>query len=218
MSQDTSSPSRADDSRAATVQVASLAWRSLGQLADINVAATRVLLQTNARAASALGWPDWSGVFDQADERARRLFSDGVEQLVDAARRANDAAAELQHQVGRVVETQTVTVAESLQQGLQELGNQASVGLNQLCEAAREQADEAERLAQSVTQQVKDSVREGGQQLRDMTRQGAGEFQGAMRREAESSARPATATQGEAPRDSALKSRPGTSTTVPSGS
>ena len=50
--------------RRAPIHVTALALRGIGQLYDMNVAATRVLLQTHARAASAFGFPDWSGLFN----------------------------------------------------------------------------------------------------------------------------------------------------------
>ncbi|NRF65401.1 hypothetical protein HLB44_00240 [Aquincola sp. S2] len=158
--------------RQTPVQVTTFALRSLGQLYDMNLAATRVLLQTQARAASAFGWPDLSGVFDQVDERARSAFATGAEQIAQTAQRANEAAAELQRQVGRVVETQAVTMTERLQQGLQELGSQTSEGLQQLCETARAQADEAERVSKAISQELRDTLREGGQQARSAIREG----------------------------------------------
>jgi len=129
--------------RQASMQAPMLALRGLGQFYDINMTAARVLLRTQARAASAFGWPGWTEVLDQLSENAKR---------------ANEAAADLQRQVGRVVETQASTVAESLKHGLEELGTQTTEGLKQLCETARQQADEAERTAQSLTEEMMQRV------------------------------------------------------------
>jgi hypothetical protein len=144
--------------------------RSIGQVYDMNLSATRVLLQTQARAASALGLPDWSGLFGSVDERARHVFAAGAEQLVSTAQRANEVAVDLQREVGRVVETQTATVAETLKQGLEELGSQASEGLSQLVQSTRQQAEEAERVASALNERLRESIRQGGEQARDQMR------------------------------------------------
>jgi DNA anti-recombination protein RmuC len=167
--------------RPTPVQLTALALRGLGQVYDMNISATRVLLQTQARAASVLGWPDVSEIFNQVDDRARHVFASGAEQLMQAAQRANEAAVDLQRQVGRVVETQAVTIAENLQQGLEELGTQTSEGLRHLTETARQQADEAERLAQVVSQELREKVQESGEQLRDSMRRGSEQLGQAIR-------------------------------------
>ena len=162
--------------RPSPAQATAIALRGLGQVVDINVATTRVLLQAHARAASAFGWPDWSGLFDQVDDRTRHVFSTGAEQLVQVTQRANDAAMELQQQVGRVVQTQAATMAESLQHGLQEIGEQTGAGLRQLCDNARLHAEEAERVAQSASQEFRDTLREGSAQARQALREGGRQF------------------------------------------
>jgi ElaB/YqjD/DUF883 family membrane-anchored ribosome-binding protein len=153
--------------RTTPVHVAALALRGVGQVYDMNVAAARVLLQTQARAASAFGWPDWSGLFERVDDRARNVFSASAEQLLQTAQRAKEATTDLQRQVGRVVETQAATVAETWQHGLEELGTQANEGLNQLLDTARQQADEAERVAASLAEEVRESVQQAGEQVRE---------------------------------------------------
>jgi hypothetical protein len=152
--------------RASPAHLTTLALRSLGQVYDMNMSATRVWMQTQARAASAMGLPDWSGWFEAADDRARRVFSTGAEQLVSTAQRATEAATELQREVSRVVDIQTSTVAQTLQYGLQELGSQTSEGLTQLVETAREQAEEAERTASEMGDQMRQGIEEGGEQMR----------------------------------------------------
>ncbi len=171
--------------RPSPAQATAIALRSLGQVYDINVATTRVLLQAQARAASAFGWPDWSNLFDQVDDRARHVFSTGAEQLAQAAQRANDAAMELQQQVGRVVQTQAATVAESLQHSLQEIGEQTGEGLRQLCDNARLHAEQAERVAQSAGQEFRDTLREGSAQAREALREGGRQFGDAVRQAGE---------------------------------
>ena len=167
--------------RPSPAQATAIALRSLGQVVDINLATTRVLMQAQARAASAFGWPDWSGLFDQVDDRTRHVFSTGAEQLVQATQRANDAAMELQQQVGRVMQTQATTLAESLQHSLQEIGEQTGEGLRQMCDNARLHAEQAERVAQSAGQEFRDTLREGSAQARQALREGGRQFGDAVR-------------------------------------
>src|SRR4029450_6795119 len=98
----------------------------------MTMSVARVMLHTQARAASAIGLPDWSGWFDVTDERTRQVFSEGADHLLNTAQRASEAASQLQREVGRVVEAQAVTVAQTVQQGLEELATQASEGRSQL--------------------------------------------------------------------------------------
>ncbi len=153
--------------RTTPVHLTALALRSIGQVYDMNLSAARVMLQTQARVASAIGLPDWSGLFNVVDDRARHVFSSGAEQLLDTTRRANEVATELQREVGRVAETQAATVAQTLQHGFEELGQQASESLNQLVETARQQAEQAERVAQSMGEEMRTSIEQGGEQMRN---------------------------------------------------
>jgi hypothetical protein len=146
------------------VHLTAMALRSAGHLYDLNVSAARVLLQTQARAAAAFGLPDWSPLFDSSDERVRKVFATGAEQVLSTARRANEAVTELQRQVGRVIETQASQAAESWQRGLEQLGSHASEGFDQLCETARRTAEDAQRGAQAFGEQVRDNVREAAAQ------------------------------------------------------
>lgn len=152
------------------VHLTEIALRGLGQVYDIQLSAARVMLQTQARAASAIGLPDWSGIFNSMDERARSVFASSAEQLVNTARRANDAAVELQKEFGRVVETQAATVADTLQQGLEELGNQTEDGLNQLVESTRQQAEEAQRAAATIGEEVRAAAQRSSEEAREARR------------------------------------------------
>jgi hypothetical protein len=182
--------------RETPARMTALGLRTLGQLYEMNLSLARVMLRTQARAASAIGLPDWSGWFDAADERARQVFTDGADQLVNTAQKATEAASQLQREVGRVVETQAVSVAQTVQQGLEEIATQTNEGLNQLVETTRQQADEAERLSASLAEEVRTTLREGGQQARDSIREGADRLRGTMR-EAGEQAREAVQEGGE---------------------
>jgi hypothetical protein len=152
------------------VNFAAIALRGASQVADMQLTAARLLLQTQARAAAAFGLPDVSAVFNEIDERTRHVFSTGAEQVLETAQRANEAVTELQRQVGRVVETQAVVAAEQWQRGLEELGTQAQEGIEQLCEAARQSAEEAQQATQLMADAAHETRRQTSQAI-DETQQ-----------------------------------------------
>jgi hypothetical protein len=156
-----------------SMQLIDLTLRSWGQLYDLQMSAARMMLRTQSRAAMAIGLPDWSGLFESADERARNLFSVGAEQWVSSARRTQDAVAELQREVGRMIDTETATVAQTLRQGFTQLGDQASEGFTELVQKVREGADEAERMAVAANQEMANGQREGESQQRESRRRAA---------------------------------------------
>jgi ElaB/YqjD/DUF883 family membrane-anchored ribosome-binding protein len=180
MLMDQSNRAGAPESSRLPVHAAAIALRGIGQMCDMNMEAARVLLHTQARAAAAFGFPDMSRLFDAADERARHAFSAGAEQMLSATQRANEAAVELQRQIGRVVETQAATAAENWQRGIEELGAQADEGLAQLCETARQQAEEAQRMTQQLGQQAREGLQRGGEQVRGQMQEGAGRVRDAL--------------------------------------
>ncbi|HEU4621354.1 MAG TPA: hypothetical protein VFS42_03945 [Burkholderiaceae bacterium] len=155
------------------VHFATMALRSATQVYDINLSAARAVLKTQARAAAAFGLPDMSRLFDTADERTRHIFSATSEQILNTAQRANQAAVELQRQVGRVIETQTAQATETWQRGLEEMSSQASQGLDQLTETARRTAEEAARTADAVSRDLQETMRRESQQAREQMGNGA---------------------------------------------
>jgi dsDNA-specific endonuclease/ATPase MutS2 len=152
------------------LHLTAIALRSAGQVVDIQLSTARALIRTHARAAAAFGLPDWSGLFDSQDDRVRRAFSASAEQLLQTAQQANEAAAELQRQFGRVLETQAAQATENWQRGLEELGQQAQESLGQLTETARQTAEQAARSAEQLGRQVQDGVRNAGSQFGQATR------------------------------------------------
>lgn len=142
------------DGQERSMHLIDLTFRSWGQVYDLQMSAARMLLRTQSRAVSAMGFPDWGGLFDGADERARYLFSTGAAQWFSSARRANDAMVELQREVGRLLDTETATLAQMLQQDLTRFGDRASQGFTELVEKVREGADEAERIASAANQDL----------------------------------------------------------------
>lgn len=172
-------------SHMAALSVPMVAMRGVGQLYDMQMAATRIMLQTQASAASAFGWPDFSGLFRIADDRAKRVFSAGTEQILHLAEQANEATSEVQRQLGRVLEFHAVNAAENWQHGLEELGTQAEESLEELKEIARQQAEETMRAAQALSEEARETMREGGEQFRQVIRQGAEETRQAAAQEGE---------------------------------
>src|SRR4051812_11144060 len=95
MQQEYRSPHESSEAgRRNPAQISALGLRTFGQLVDMNVSVARVLLHTQARAASAFGLPDWSGWIDRVDGRTRLLFTEGADHLVNSAQRAGDAASQ----------------------------------------------------------------------------------------------------------------------------
>ncbi len=173
------------------VNMTAMAARGLGQIYDMQLAASRMLLQTQARAASVFGIPDYSGLFRIGDDRARRVFSTTTDELVEVTQRTSDTVSEIQRHVGRLLEVNAVNMSESWRQGLQEFATQAEDSLEQLQELARQQADEAVRAAQEFSEMTRQTMRQGGEEMRETMRQGA------------ERGREATAEAGEAARQEA---------------
>lgn len=149
-----------------------IAMRGFSQLYDMQAAAARLMLQAQARAATAFGLPDYSDLFRVADDRARRVFSSSTEQFLETAEQTNQTLREVQREMGRLVEYQTVNAAENFQQGLQELEAQAEENLTQLREFAHQQAEQAMQAADTLGEAARESIREGSDQIRHNVQQG----------------------------------------------
>lgn len=147
------------------INLSAIAMRGFGQLYDMQAAAARMMMQTQARAACAFGLPDYSDLFRFADDRAKHVFSASTEHLIHTAEQATETISEVQRQVGRLVEYQTVTAAENWQHGLQELEAQAEENLSQLKELARQQADQALLAVETLGEAARESLREGREQI-----------------------------------------------------
>lgn len=135
------------------VHMAEIAIRGTALLFDIQMQAARDLMEMQARSASVLGIPDCSNLFKAADDRARRLFSESADELVNTTRRATETVAEVNRQIGRLVEQQTVEIAEQMRQGIDQLGRHAEQGLQQARHLVEQEVDELERTAQQAKKQ-----------------------------------------------------------------
>lgn len=154
------------------INISAIAMRGFGQFYDLQAAAARMVLQSQARAATAFGLPDYSHLFQVGDDRTKRAFSTTTEQLLNTAEQTKETIQEVQREVGRLMEFQAVSATENWQQALQELGSQAEENLNQLREFARQQTEQVMQASESLNDVTRQSIREGGQQLRDSIRQG----------------------------------------------
>lgn len=153
--------------------LAEMAVRTTSQLLDMQMATMRTLLQTQARAAAAFGFPDCSVLFDgRADDRIRQVFSKGGEQLVNSTQRATETVAQIHRHVGQIVETQASLAAQNWQQGFEQLGTQTDESLNQLRATAQQQAEQFERTAQSMAETARSAMREGGTRFREQIQEG----------------------------------------------
>jgi len=136
------------------IHMAEIAIRSTALLFDFQVQAARDLLEMQARSAAVFGIPDCSSLFNTADERARRLFTEGAEHLLNSTRRANETMAEMNRHLGRLVEQQTVGIAEQVRQGIDQLGRHTEQGLQQARDLVEHGVEELARAAQEARQQA----------------------------------------------------------------
>ena len=155
------------------INIAAIGLRSLGGIYDMQLSAARLALQTQARAAVAFGWPDYSELFRLGDGQARHTFSKGTEQLLHSTQQARATLAEIQREIGTLMERNAQTLAESWQQGLEEIGIQAEESLEEMKELTRQQVEEALRAAESLGEATRQAVRESSEKFRETVRQGA---------------------------------------------
>lgn len=162
--------------RSAPMPLTDVALRGARYVADMQMSATRVLLRTQARTAAALGWPDWSGLFENAEGPSLGPLTSTSEQMLQTAQRTMETAAELQREVGRIVTTQTTVAADNWRRGIEEFGSQAQDGLNELLVTARRTAEETERATHAMGQAAQEALREGSAAMRDTLREGSETF------------------------------------------
>ena len=139
----------------------------------MQVAVARLAMQIQARAAVAFGWPDYSEFFRLGIGRAKRAFATGTERFLSSAQQASETICEAQREVGRLMECNAESMAESWQHGLEEFGIQAEESLGQIRELARQQVEEARQAAESIGDATREAVRQSGEQFRESVRQGA---------------------------------------------
>jgi ElaB/YqjD/DUF883 family membrane-anchored ribosome-binding protein len=157
----------------APVQIAELALRGANQLFDMQLSTLRTVWQTQARAAAAFGFPDCSPLFEGNgfDDRIREMRAKGAEQFVNTTQRATETVAEIQRQVGELVQTQAATAAQTWQQGLEQLGAQADESLQQWRSTAQQQTEQLGNVTRAIGERAQESLREGSERLRAQTQE-----------------------------------------------
>ena len=127
--------------------MAEVALRGTALLWDLQMETARNLWRTQARTAAMLGVPDCSDLFDIGNPRARRLFGMGTEQMLNTARQARETIAEMQRQLGRIAEEQTIGITEDVRERIAEVSRHTEQGLQEIRGVAASQRDLAERAA-----------------------------------------------------------------------
>jgi hypothetical protein len=178
MPQQTSSSSSGQDAQA-SLQLAAFTLQTLGQACEAQLSAGRALMQTQARVASVVGWPDLSPLFDAIEDPARRVINAGTEQWLDTAKRTSELASRWQQRVGQVVSAQATQVADAVEQGLQQFGEQAAQGINQLADGAEQQAQAVERASDAAQEQLRQRMAEPGRRRNNGQADGASQGSGA---------------------------------------
>ena len=160
------------EGRAAPANLAASALRGLGQFFDMQAATARIVMRAQLRAASALGFPDYSRLLLIEDGRSLRLFSAMTENLTRFNHQAEETLNEVRTHYGRLFEKQMIDLTERTQHGLEELQQQAAESVEELKELSSQQADEVARATESLTDATRATLREGGEQFCATVRQG----------------------------------------------
>lgn len=128
--------------------MAEVALRGTALLWDLQMEAARNLWRTQARTAAMLGIPDCSELFHVGDDRARRLFTASAEQMLNSARQTRETVFEMQRQLGRLAEQQTIGITEEVRDQIEQIGQHTEQGLQEIRQMTAAEADHIEALAQ----------------------------------------------------------------------
>ena len=126
--------------------MAEVALRGTALLFDLQMETARNIMRTQARTAALLGAPDYSELFRLGDDRARRLFAASAEQMLTSARQARETVFEVQRQIGRLAEQQTIGIAEEMREQMQQMTRHTEAGLQEIKQVAASEADYAQDL------------------------------------------------------------------------
>lgn len=124
--------------------MAEVALRGTALLFDLQMETARNIMRTQARTAALLGAPDYSELFRLGDDRARRLFAASAEQMLTSARQARETVFEVQRQIGRLAEQQTIGIAEEMREQIQQMTRHTEAGLQEIKQVAASEADYAQ--------------------------------------------------------------------------
>jgi hypothetical protein len=134
--------------------MAEIALRGTALLFDLQMETARNLLRTQSRTAALFGVPDCSDLFRLGDDRARRIFSTSAEQMLNSARQARETVFEVQRQIGRLAEQQTIGIAEEVRDQMQQMSRHTEAGLQEIKQIAVHEADRAEDLVDYAASQA----------------------------------------------------------------
>ena len=155
--------------------MAEVALRGTALLWDLQMETTRNLWRTQARAAALLGIPDCSGLFEVDDDRARRLFTTSAEQILNSARQTRQTVVEMQRQLGRLAEQQTIGITEEVRDQIEQVGRHTEQGLQQIRQMTAAEADQAEARIHEIQDRGNDASRNRGEAAFDNEARSAGE-------------------------------------------
>jgi hypothetical protein len=111
--------------------VAELWLRGAGVLFDLQTETMRNLLRVQSQSAASYGAPDFSSFFGEVDDRAKRIFSTGADQMGKLFRRWNQIA-EAQCELGRTLMSQTGVVVDNMRSGIEDVDRKAQEELEQV--------------------------------------------------------------------------------------
>ena len=133
--------------------MAEVALRGTALFWDLQMETARNVGRPQARTAAMLGIPDCSALFHVGDDRARRLFTTSAEQMLNSARQARETVVEMQRQMGRLAEQQTIGLAEEVRDQIEQIGRHTEQGLQQIRQIAASEADHVEGFVQSTLEE-----------------------------------------------------------------
>ena len=153
--------------------MAEVALRGTALLWDLQMETARNMWRTQARTAAMLGIPDCSALFQIGDDRARRLFTTSTEQILSSARQARETVVEMQRQMGRLAEQQTIGLTEEVRDQIEQIGRHTEQGLQQIREIAASEADHVERFVDSAIEDNDERAQQQAQQRGQSNAMGA---------------------------------------------
>ena len=153
--------------------MAEVALRGTALLWDLQMETARNMWRTQARTAAMIGIPDCSALFQIGDDRARRLFTTSTEQILSSARQARETVVEMQRQMGRLAEQQTIGLTEEVRDQIEQIGRHTEQGLQQIREIAASEADHVERFVDSAIEDNDERAQQQAQQRGQSNAMGA---------------------------------------------
>jgi hypothetical protein len=147
--------------------MAEVALRATALLWDLQMETARNLWRTQARTAAMLGIPDCSALFEVGDDRALRLFTTGAEQVLSSARHARETVVEMQRQMGRLAEQQTIGLTAEVRDQIEQISRQAEQGLQQIKQIAASEADQVQDFVRSTQKQNDERPRQHAEEHED---------------------------------------------------